>query len=108
MSLSDELAAIIRPIVQAAVRDALASLPRAPANDVLPEYLTFTGAAKLCEVAPKTIAGWVKRGLLPRHGPKGAERVRIDELRAFMASQAGGEVDDDADRVRHLQAQLAR
>lgn len=108
MSLADELAAIIRPIVQAAVRDALASTPQpAPANDTLPEYLTFARAAALCEVSPKTVAGWVRQGLLPRHGPKGAERVRLDEFRAFMASR-GAEVDEDADRVRHLQTKLAR
>lgn len=105
MSLADELASIIRPIVQAAVRDAMAA---APANDggPLPEYLSFARAGEVVDVSAKTIAAWVRAGRLKRYGPRGAERIRTAELRAFMAANVDASVVDFEDRVRAAREKL--
>lgn len=105
MSLSDELATILRPIVQDAVREALAGQP---ANDgePLPEYLSFKRAAGLVDASPKTIAAWVRRGWLARYGPRGAERVRTSELRALMAKHGDASLVDFESRVRAAREKL--
>jgi hypothetical protein len=106
VSLADELTALLKPIVQQAVREALAGLPPADGAEPLPEYLSFARAGQLVDVSPKTIAAWVRRGWLVRYGPKGAERVRTSEVRALMAKHADATAVEFEDQVRRVKEKL--
>ncbi len=87
MSMAEEIRAIVREEVRAALREALADVGRAltpvPAED---GYLSVEKAAELAEVHPDTIRGWVKAGRLPRHHAGRELRVRRSELHAFLSA----------------------
>jgi hypothetical protein len=106
MSLQDELARLLQPMVADAVRAVLAEQLRLalPASGDPVEYLSFARAAELVDVKPATIRQWIRRGWLKRYGPKGAERVRVDELRDLMAKQPTVEEDAVQERIRRLVA----
>lgn len=96
--LEQALAAILRPIVVAAVRDALAEAG-APAGGVA-EYMSPEQAAELCAVTPATVRGWVKAGQL--HGYRAGRLLRVSraELQRYLRRPVAG--DEEAAEVEGL------
>ena len=100
MSLADELAALIRPIVHAAVRDALAEVG-APAGTAA-EYLSPEQAGVICSVEAATIRSWVKSGALRGYRAGRLLRVSRTELQRYLARPGAAQDTDEAAEVEEL------
>lgn len=100
----------IRETVHRAVADEMADLRRAidalkasiqanaPAAAPL-EYASADEAAAIAGVRPQTVRRWIGRGLLRGHRAGRLLRVRVDELRTFLATNAARPTDPPDDEL---------
>jgi excisionase family DNA binding protein len=94
-------------VVSEALRQVLVPQLAPPAAAPSPqaeEYLSTAQAAAIAGVQAATVRRWMKRGLLPRHRAGRLERVRRDELHAYLArvstpTDGGIDVDAKADAI---------
>jgi excisionase family DNA binding protein len=74
----------VRGVVRAELRAALATSEHAPEPT---QYLAIARAAEIADVQPATVRAWINRGELPGHRAGRLLRVRMSDLRTFLARQ---------------------
>lgn len=101
----------IRETVQKAVADEMADLRRAidalkvsiqanaPTAAAPLEYASAEEAAAIAGVQPQTVRRWIGRGLLRGHHAGRLLRVRVDELRTFLATHGARPTDPPDDEL---------
>lgn len=103
LALRDELTALLRAELPAAVRAVVGTgkAAQAPADT---EYVSASRAAEIAGVRPAAIRSWVDSGELRGHHAGRLLRIRLDDLHAYLARQrerANAPVDLDH-RAREL------
>ena len=78
------LRSMIEDVVRKVLREELGASPGANGD----EYLSVATAARVAEVAPATIRGWIAEGRLHRYAAGREIRVRRAELEALLAAPA--------------------
>ena len=109
--LRNLLVEVIRQEVPSIVREELRRLANLPAHPAagtpVSEYLTAEDAGEIAGVRAATVRRWVHRGELPGHYSGRLLRVRLDELRAYLARDRGtGEALDMESRVSDVLRKL--
>ena len=104
----------IRAAVREAVREELLALravqraapPAPPPSATTDGYVSTAEAAQIADVRPATVRTWIRQGHLRGHRAGRLVRVRLDELRAYLARATNdreGVIDLDA-RARDILA----
>lgn len=84
MSLELELRAMLRDVVRDVVREEMGARP----TELEREFLTYEQAASLVSVSASTIKRWVRAGALSASGKGKLRRVRADDVRQCLKSDA--------------------
>lgn len=114
MSPLDEMVALLRNELRAAVREELRSAREAavPSSIAVPVQASLPGimltapeVAERCHAHPVTVRAWIKSGRLRASKPARHYLVRMDDLDRFLAEKtaspetASPDVDDEAARI---------
>jgi excisionase family DNA binding protein len=113
-TLDEVLRAAVREVVREELHAAMAtnalppaSTPTTTATATPPgEFLSTTQAGAIAGVRPATVRAWIQQGHLREHRAGRLVRVKLDELRAFLARATTGraEVIDLDSRARDILA----
>ena len=106
MVLRDIVRQVVREELPPILRQELAPVVRAeaapPPQEDARTYLTAKAAAEIVGVHPTAIRRWVWRGVLPGYRAGRLMRVRLDELKAFLArppEEPACDVDERAQQI---------
>jgi excisionase family DNA binding protein len=106
-SLDAHLAALIKPLVLEAVKDAMAQAYQPPPAPVPNSYLSPEEAGLVAGVTAATVRSWVKSGALKAYWAGRLMRVKRLELDEFMSKPRDVEEDDLADFVKKKRRKAA-
>ena len=113
-SIVEELRPAVLEDMRRLLREELSAQRAAPNNRdaVHDTFLSSAQAAEVAGVQPAAVRRWIARGDVPSHRAGRLVRVRLDDLKAFLARptgspSAGGPIDLDARAGRILRRHQA-
>jgi len=83
MNISDEIRAIVREEIRAALADLRGPLAAAPE----PDLIALGEVRHWVQVSKTTLKTWIKAGRLPKYGQGRMLRVKLAEVRAVLESR---------------------
>lgn len=87
MSINDEIRAIVREEVRAAVREALADLGGLRATEPEPDLAKLGEVKRWVQVSRSTLKRWIADGRLQQHGEGRLTRVKLADVRAALRGE---------------------